>query len=165
MSDIPITFPVWMAPLLIAVLYWPVLLVAAVVLTGLGILVHGWRRAALFALATIVVLPCVGLLVVEVVSAAQSAAARRAFARTHEILTAPLQTQGLSLPAGTAVTWADERHEAIVSLELPGPARLLGTTLTGKLEHVFRQWWSGTVAADSSVDGWPCRAGGVWLSH
>jgi hypothetical protein len=69
------------------------------------------------------------------------------------------------LPAGTGVTWADERHEAIVSVELPGPTSLLGAPLTGKLEDLWGDWWSGTLAVDADLDAWPCGAGDVWLSH
>ena len=71
----------------------------------------------------------------------------------------------MTLPTGTAVTWADERHEAVASLALPGPTPLLGTTLIGDLEDVSGLWWSGTLAADAQLEGWPCRAGDVWLSH
>jgi hypothetical protein len=42
---------------------------------------------------------------------------------------------------------------------------LLGTTLTGSLDHVSGRWWSGTLAADAQLEGWPCRSGDVWLSH
>ena len=149
MSDIAITFPAWMTPLLMGVLYWPFLLSAAIVLTGLAIFVRGWLRVALFALAILMLLPCLTLPVVGVVNAINSASERRAWARTHETLSAALTIQGLGLPAGTAVTWADERHEAVVSVELPGPTPLLGTTLTGTLEDVARRWWSGTLAADA----------------
>ena len=69
--------------------------------------------------------------------------------------------QGMDIPAGTAVTWADERHERVTAMELPGPTPVLGTTLTGKLEDVSGLWWSGTLAADAVLGGWPCRAGDV----
>jgi len=165
MSDIGIDFPVWAAPLLIGLLYWPFLLVAAAILAGVAMLVHGWPRAGLFALATIAVLPCLMVLVMDAVSEVHSIASRQAYARTHQTLSAPLSIQGLNLPAGTAVEWADERHQAVASVELPGPTALLGTTLTGKLEDVSSRWWSGTLAADARLEGWPCRAGDVWLSH
>jgi hypothetical protein len=165
MSDITITFPAWTTPLLIGLLYWPVLLVAALVLAGLGAIAHGWYRTALFGLATIALLPCLLLLAMDLVVGIDSISARRAWSRTHETLTIPLQIQGLSLRAGTAVTWADERHNGVVSVELPGPTPLLGATLTGKLEDLSRSWWSGTLADDTSLDAWPCRAGDVWLSH
>jgi hypothetical protein len=99
------------------------------------------------------------------VDAVNSASARRAWARTHETLDAPLHIQGLRLPAGTALTWVAERHQAVVSVELPAPTPLLGTTLTGTLDDVWGRWWSGTLAANARLDGWPCRAGDVWLSH
>jgi hypothetical protein len=165
MSDITITFPAWATPLLIGVLYWPVLLVAALGLAGLGAIVHGWFRAGLFGLATIALLPCLVLLALDLVAGIDSVSARRAWARTHETLTAPLQIQGLNLPAGTEVTWVDERRNGVMSVELPGPTPLLGAMLTGKLENLSSSWWSGTLAADTSLDAWPCRAGDVWLSH
>ena len=61
MSDITITFPAWATPLLIGVLYWPVLLVAALGLAWLGAIVHGWFRAALFGLAAIAPSPATSL--------------------------------------------------------------------------------------------------------
>src|SRR3954464_2760393 len=119
MSDISISFPAWMKPLPIGLLCWPLLLLAGAVLAGLAMFLRGWRRAGLLALAGIAVLPCLMVLGMDVVSRIESIAARRAYARTHETLSAPLQTQGLTLPTGTAVTWADERHEAVASLALP----------------------------------------------
>ena len=165
MSDIALSLPLWVAALMVGVLYWPLLLTMAAVLAGVAMLVRGWPRAGLFGLAATALLPCVLALVSVIVFEVESAAARRAYARTHETLSAPLSLQGLSLPAGTAVVWVDERHQAVASLELPGPAPLLGTTLTGKLEDVAGRWWSGTLAADAWLEGWPCRAGDVWLSH
>lgn len=165
MSDITIAFPAWTTPLFIGVLYWPVLLVVALVLAGLGAIVHGWFRVALLGLATIALLPCLMLPAMDLVVAIESVSARRAWARMHETLTTPLQIQGLSLPVGTAVTWVDERHKGVASVELPGPTPLLGAMLTGTLEDLSNRWWSGTLAADTSLDAWPCRAGDVWLSH
>lgn len=165
MSDINFEFPIWMVPLLFGALYWPGFLVAAIVLAVLGMLTRGRARTALFALGILALLPCLAVPVLFVGSALHSAAAGRAYARLHETLTAPLEIQGLALPVGTAVTWADERHQAVVELELPGPTPLLGTRLTGKLEDVYRTWWSGTLAADATLGGWPCAAGDVWLSH
>ena len=165
MSDITISFPAWATPLLIGVLYWPVLLVAALGLAALGAIVRGWSRVALFGLATVALLPCILLLVMDLVAGIDSVSARRAWARTHETLTTHLQIQGLSLPAGTAVTWVDERHKGVASVELPGPTPLLGATLIGKLEDLSSRWWSGTLATDTILDTWPCRAGDVWLSH
>ena len=161
MSDIGISFPAWMTPLLIGLLYWPLLVVAAAVLAGLAIFLRGWRRAGLLGLAGIATLPCLMVLGMDIVSAVHSASARRAYARAHGTLSAPLQIQSLDLPAGTAVTWANERHEAVASVELPGPTRLLGTTLSGKLDDVSGRWWSGVLAADAQLEGWPCRAGDV----
>jgi hypothetical protein len=73
MSDIAITFPTWTTPLLIAMLYWPVLLVAAIVLVGLAMVVRGWLRTALFGLATVASLPCLVLSVMGLVDAVDSA--------------------------------------------------------------------------------------------
>lgn len=164
MSDIGLSFPAWMIPLLIGVLYWPFLLVAGLVLVGMGIVVRGWFRIVLLGLAGVALLLCLSGPVAYVVSEIHAVGERRAFARTHDTLTAPLQIQGLSLPAGTVVTWSDERHQAISSVDLPGPTPILGATLTGALENAWNRWWSGTLAAEATLDGWPCGAGDVWLS-
>ena len=81
MSDITISFPAWATPLLIGVLYWPVLLVAALGLAALGAIVRGWSRVALFGLATVALLPCILLLVMDLVAGIDSVSARRAWAR------------------------------------------------------------------------------------
>lgn len=83
MSDITITFPAWATPLLIGVLYWPVLLVAALGLAWLGTIVHGWFRAALFGLAAIAFLSCLMPLALDLVAGIDSVSARRAWARTR----------------------------------------------------------------------------------
>jgi hypothetical protein len=164
MSDISINFPAWMTPVLIGLLYWPLLLAVAASLAGLGMCLRGRRRAAVLGLAGLVALPCMLVIAMDIASALHSASARRAYTRTHETLSAPVHMQGMDIPAGTAVTWADERHERVTAMELPGPSPVLGTTLTGKLEDVSGLWWSGTLAADAVLGGWPCRAGDVWLS-
>ena len=68
MSDISFSFPPWITPLLIGLLYWPLLLLAAAILAGLAMFLRGWRRAGLLALAGITVLPCLMVLGMDVVS-------------------------------------------------------------------------------------------------
>src|SRR3954451_3353478 len=116
MSDISINFPVWMTPVLIGLLYWPLLLAVAASLAGLAMFLRRRRRAAVLALAGLAALPCALVLAMDIASALHSASAGRAYARTHETLSAPVRMQGLEIPAGTAVTWADERHERVTAM-------------------------------------------------
>jgi hypothetical protein len=110
-------------------------------------------------------LPVLSIPVAGLVDAIEYRAVRAAWARTHETLTAEQQISGLTIPAGTEVTWKDDAHRAIAALALDHPAKLLGVTLTGTLENVDARRWSGTLAGPTEIDAWPCAAGEVWLSH
>jgi hypothetical protein len=164
-SDIDITFPLWAVPLLIGALYWPVSLGIAAVFAGLGAMTHGNIRIALFVLSFVALLPVLSIPVAGLVDALERQANRAAWARTHETLTAQRQISGLTIPAGTEVTWTDDARSAVAALALARPAKLLGVTLAGTLENVYARWWSGTLAGPTEIDDWPCAAGDVWLSH
>ena len=78
MSDISINFPAWMTPVLIGLLYWPLLLAVAASLAGLGMCLRGRRRAAVLGLAGLVALPCMLVIAMDIASALHSASASSA---------------------------------------------------------------------------------------
>jgi hypothetical protein len=69
---------------------------------------------------------------------------------------------GLPLPAGSKIWFEDAAHTAIESVELPRPANILGVAFNGRVWwNVTAKSWNGTLAADQSINGWPCRSGPV----
>ncbi len=50
----------------------------------------------------------------------------------------------------------------MASIDLPRVASILGMSLAGPLVwNIYTQVWSGTLAGDQRIDGWPCRAGPI----
>jgi hypothetical protein len=50
------------------------------------------------------------------------------------------------------------------SVALPRPASVAGILLEGALEPVTDGEWSGVLARDQVIGGWPCRAGDLWFT-
>ncbi|HEX3347911.1 MAG TPA: hypothetical protein VHS58_07385 [Acetobacteraceae bacterium] len=164
MSDIGISFPFWVMPLLIGALYWPVFLGFAVVFALLAVITRRRIRITMLVLSFLALLPILFIPVVGLVSEIAHSRDRAAWARTHETLSAARRIGGLDVPTGTEVTWTDDAHSGVAALEFAGPATLLGVMLAGRLENVDGRWWSGTLAEATRIDGWDCAAGDVWLS-
>jgi hypothetical protein len=165
MSDVNITFPVWVAPLLIGALYWPAFLFGAVVFAALGAFTHRRLSTAMFVLGGVSALLALCAPAMTAIDVIQRRHSHAIWARTHETISTPLDLRGLTIPAGTQVTWADDAHSAVTALMLPGPTHLLGVILSGQLENVYGQWWAGRLDEPAGIDGWPCAADDVWLSH
>ena len=165
MSDISIAFPFWVAPLLIGALYWQAFLFGAVVFAALGALTHHRLSTAMFVLGGVSALLALCAPAMTAIDLIQQRHSHAIWARTHETSSTPLEVRGLTIPAGTQVTWVDDAHSAVTAMTLPGPTHLLGVTLSGPLEDVYGQWWAGRLDEPAKIDGWPCAADDVWLSH
>jgi hypothetical protein len=104
-----------------------------------------------------------GLLLIagDIVGQSQRAAEDRARRRT---LTAAETVAGLPLPAGAELVYSDETRDRLQSIELPRPSTVAGLALTGEIAPIIADEWSGELAVDQTVGGWPCRAGQVWFT-
>ena len=82
-------------------------------------------------------------------------------AANHFALQAPQLVAGLTLPAGTVVRWKTDDHKN-AEVEMPGLALVNGIPLIGKftLDEFF---WTGDLAEDHAIDGWPCAAGKIYI--
>lgn len=66
---------------------------------------------------------------------------------------------GFSLYAGSKIWFQDAAHTAVQSVELPRPTNILGVSFTGTVWwNGGIKTWNGRLAADQSINGWPCRS-------
>jgi hypothetical protein len=142
------------------VTYWLITVPAALVLGLVGWYGARWLGGlswVAFAGAALLAVPfpVAGLLLVvlEIRDAIKQATLQRTLAH-DEILA------GLPLPAGSRIRFRDKEHSHIVSIDLPHAADIFGMRLEGTLRRDDRErLWSGTLAENQWIDGWPCRAG------
>jgi len=77
----------------------------------------------------------------------------------------PLVMDGLRLPVGTVIRWSEEYPGHVITAELIGSQEVApGAILTGEIDQFYPNWWRGTLAKDSVVRGWHCRAGEIDIS-
>lgn len=138
--------------------FWYLTLPAAIALVLAGWYGAGWLpglRWIAFGAATVLALPfpLAGTLFIigEIRSATRLAALQRRLDRDETVA-------GLALPAGSRIVFRDEAHTGIAAIELPHPTEIRGALVTGTLTWSdVSQVWSGTLAKDQDLGGWPCR--------
>lgn len=167
MSDVGLAFPPWVNAAFFGALYWYALAPAALALIGIGwfgralpvaLRYLAWGAAGLCAAPLALSL---ALIVADAVGTANRAAEDRAL---HRTLTASETVGGLSLPAGAVLAFADPTHRALIFVTLPRPMSVAGILLDGALEPITDDEWSGVLARDQVIGGWPCRAGDLWFT-
>jgi len=138
--------------------YWIITVPAAIALGLIGWYGADWLhslRWIAFGAAILLALPfpLAGALVVfqDIGIARRKAARERLLDRDETVA-------GLALPAGSRIHFSDEAHTSLVSIDLPHATRIRGALVAGALEwsHV-QKIWSGTLARDQDIGGWPCR--------
>lgn len=139
--------------------FWPYTLGVAGAAALLARRRTGRRRAVWLVVAGLLVLDC---FVFRVLTGARNRASEAHAEWMRETLSHPAVVDGLALPAGTAIVWRNDEMIALQSLTLPSPTPLLGVMLTGEL-NLFDTPWTGTLAADSDIGEWRCRAGAITL--
>jgi hypothetical protein len=163
MSPGPIVnLPPWVWFIYFDVRFWFVSVPAAIALVLFGWCGADWLRSlrwAAFGAAALLALPfpIAGALIVigEIRAAIDLAALERTLDRDETIA-------GMALPAGSTVRYRDKARTSAVSIELPRATDILGLRLAGRVDwSEFSQVWTGTLAEDQRLDGWPCRAGSV----
>jgi hypothetical protein len=144
------------------VTYWFLTIPAAIVLMLIGWYGDSWLhglRSAVFAAAALLVAPfpiaAASIIIDQIKSSSNLAALQRTLDRDETIA-------GLELPAGSKIYFTDKTHTGISAIDLPAAAHILGKHVVGTLDwsldgHV----WTGSLAGDQHLDGWPCRAGPV----
>lgn len=160
MTRSAVVLPFWFWLMYADVVYWYLTVPAAIALLLLGWYgadwPHGLRWIAFGGAALLAVpfpLAAAAIVYGEIRAAANLAALQRTLERDETIA-------GLALPAGSRIQFRDKAHSAVASIDLPHAADIRGMRLTDKLAWSdYTRTWSGTLAADQRLDGWPCRAG------
>jgi hypothetical protein len=141
---------------------WYVTIPAATILVLLGWHAAEWLgtlRWVAFAAAALLLVPfpvAAALFVYGKISAAADAAAlQRTLAHDETVA-------GLPLIAGSRVRFRDRDHSGVASIDLPRATDIRGMRLVGTMTwNASTGAWSGTLAEDRRLDGWPCRAGAI----
>lgn len=167
LSDIGLAFPPWVSAAFFAAQYWYALTPAVLALAAIGwfgralpiaLRYAAWSTAALCAAPFALLL---ALIAADAVGTARRAAEDRAL----RVTLAAGETIGtLPLPAGAVLAFADATHRALSSVTLPRPTSVAGILLDGALEPINGREWSGVLARDQVIGGWPCRAGDLWFT-
>ncbi len=161
LSDVSINIPTWAVLLVLSAQLWPLVLVlAAVAMISAFFLGGRWRRAAIV---------IAGLLLLDLAAARLMQARDDANAQLHELsvnttLAADTLVDGLKLPAGTEITWADPTHTHFTTAVLPHPAAVLGVTAK-RVQIEVDGGWALDLDRPQSIDGWTCQADFVELKQ
>jgi hypothetical protein len=161
MSPGPIVnLPPWVWFISFDVVFWFVSAPVAIALVLIGWYGADWLRGlrwVAFGTAALLALPfpIAGALVIfgKIRAAIDLAALKRTLDRDETIA-------GMPLPAGSTIRFRDRALTSIGSIELPRATDVLGLRVIGNVDwNYYSHVWSGTLAEDQEVDGWPCRAG------
>ena len=152
---------------------WPFALGISLLLALVAVVLRGRRRRILWICAAIlpVVYAVAALGVLGEMAVAKWKEDR--MRRAHEPIRTPRELKGATLPVGTRIDWVSAAEKDFYSVDLPGVSQVLGVPLTGRME--FREpdgmgessekAWQGTLAANTTIDGWACAAGKVALKR
>ncbi|HEY6254900.1 MAG TPA: hypothetical protein VIY51_03815 [Xanthobacteraceae bacterium] len=154
--------PFWIWFIYFDVKFWFLTVPAAIILMLAGWYGANWLgglRWAAFGAAALLTISFPIAAVIYVVAEFHSAAN---LARLQRTLDRDETVDGLPLPAGSTIGFRDEAHSIVVSIDLPRATDIRGLRVVGTLTwYDFSQLWSGSLAEDQRLDGWPCRAGAV----
>jgi hypothetical protein len=140
--------------------FWFLALPAAIVLMLIGWHAAHWPRGlrwAAFGAAALLAVPFPVAAVLVIIDEIRSAANLAALQRTldHDETVA-----GLPLSSGSRIYFRDQAHSSVVSIDLSRATNIRGMHMVGTLTwNDFGHVWSGTLAEDQRLGGWPCRAG------
>ncbi len=136
---------------------WPLLLVAALSFGILAIFVHGRNRAAIAVFAALLSLPGLGVGIDTLVEVLGKWRERVEYARTHTRLAEATVVDGIALPAGAVVQWADASHTRIEGVEMTPAAEVFGVRARYLLRFGENRW-SALLEDAATLDGWACAA-------
>jgi hypothetical protein len=155
-----IEIPFWVLLVYFDLKFWFLTVPAAILLVLAGWYGAEWLRAfrwVAFGLAAVLAIPFPVAGALALIGEMRDAAYRAARLRT---LDRDETIAGMPLPAGTKILFRDKAHSHIASIELPPAARAGDLSLTGGLRwDDSNGTWSGMLAEDQHLNGWPCRAG------
>lgn len=151
-------FPLWFSLLVLDAEYWPLTVPIALGLAVLGWFGSKWLARIAFTVAVVVALP-------PAVYATNLAVDRLVYQRT---IYRDQTVAGVPLYAGSKIRFWNHEQTVIDWIELPRVTDISGIPFTGT---VWRSGgedgpvrWDGTLAADQSIDGWPCSSGAVEIN-
>ena len=157
-------FPFWFTYLILCNEYWYLVAPAAVLLFLAGWLARdqlpglSWLA---FGAAALLAIPLAGIRVFHVYDEWRS---NKASAASERVLDYEEIIANLPLPAGSKIIFKDPAHQSVNAIELPRGSTIRGVSLVGALVwNAPNQSWSGQLAIDQQLDGWPCRSGPVEL--
>jgi hypothetical protein len=142
--------------------YWFISIPSVIGLALLGRYGHRWLgrlRWLAFGVSALLATPFLLIAIFALQDEMRSSNAQAKLLRTldHDEVVA-----GLELFAGSKIFFQDEAQTAVQSIELPRVTNILGVSFTGSVWwNATARSWNGTLAADQSIGGWPCRSGPV----
>ncbi len=156
-------FPFWVVALLGMVIFWPVTLLVATALGFGGWYLRGFWRWAAWGVSG-------GMLLVLLVAGGYYAVhpPSDSWWYKHRLkglngrLAAAQMVEGIELPAGTYVEWADLERSEISLARLPGTVRVAGLLVSGEIDHEslgYQGSYGVTLAEPRELDGWACGVG------
>ena len=158
-------WPLWLVVVILGVEGWPYVLAAGLGLAVLAALTRGWLRA----IAIILLLPCAAILCVVIawdVHARMQSRETDAFeARIHETLEQDRVVNGIALPAGTDIQWADVDRRELRYASPPDPIPLFGLRVTWLGRADSGSGWDLQLPEPEQIDGWTCDRIGVRVSE
>lgn len=164
MSDVGITMPAWAVVLLLSIEFWPAIAgLAAASIAAAFFLPRLWRGAAI-GLAVLLLLDLALVRVAGFKQRRQEASAQAYDQTINTTLPADLLVDGLTLPAGTAISWADPAHTHLTEAVLPHSAPVLGLA-ADRVRRSVDGGWALQLAGPQAVDGWTCQPDLVELTQ
>ncbi len=156
-------FPFWAVALLGMVIFWPVTLLVAMALVCGGWYLRGFWRWAAWGVSG-------GMLLVLLVAGGYYAVhpPSDSWWYKHRLkglngrLAAARMVEGIELPAGTYVEWADLERTEILTAKLQGMTRVAGLLVQGEIDHEslgYQGSYGVTLAEPRELDGWACGVG------
>jgi hypothetical protein len=148
--------PFWAIFILIDALYWPLTAPIAV-----GLAIHGWYGRRWLGRWRWIVLAVAALLAAPVAFYGLNIAYDLyALQRT---LDHDETVEGLQFYAGSTLRFYDRDQKLFWSAELRRVTNILGVPFIGTITLDGFGNWEGTLVADQTISGWPCRSGRVGI--
>ena len=146
---------------------WPVFLLFSVIMAIGAWQARGLGRGLAFVGAAVLSIVPIGLGVSELIQAWNAAQRRAVVARLHTITQTETVIDGITIPAGTQVTWTDASHTGLYAAFMRQPTTVFGfsTQYIHRDEELRRKHeWNIVLEQAKEISGWPCAVGDVRIS-
>lgn len=157
-------WPLWLVVVILGIEGWPFVVAAGLGLAVLAALTRGWVRIT----ALVLLLPCTAIACIAAVwgvhGRMQDRETAEFEARIHETLEQDRVVNGLALPAGTEIQWADVDRSQLRYASPPEPIRLFGLRVSWLGRADAGSGWDLQFPEPEAVEGWTCERIGVRVS-